>query len=304
MALLVAWPALAPAVLAETLLATSTALRSGADSALLFDTLRAEARSEVYPAAESRAHAVASIGSATAAILGGLLASVDLRLPYAATALAALGMVVVAAALPEARPPDAAGARATLGEAALTAARTRVVRWAMSLAAFAVVLSHVYFYLQQPYLQAIGVPVAVFGFVFAATKVVTAAVATQAHRIDAVLGERGAAGLMAAISGVGLGGMALVGGPAGATLILTRGLLDGLWMPLTNIYLNRVVASRLRATMLSLQNLIARIALSATLAGLGLVSGWLALETTLAITALAAAAGGTLLVATHARHDG
>lgn len=304
MTVLVAWPALVPAVLAETLIATSTALRSGADSALLFDTLRAEQRTDVYPGAESRAHAVASIGSGAAAVIGGLLAAVDLRLPYAASALAALTTTVVAASLPEARPSDAGGPRATLVEAARTAARTRAVRWAMALAAFVVVFSHVYFYLQQPYLKAIGVPVAVFGFVFAATKAVTAMVATQAHRIDAIVGERGAAALMAAVPVVGLGGMALAGGRAGAALILTRGLLDGLWMPLTNIYLNRVVSSGMRATMLSLQNLIARLALSATLAVLGLVTGWLALETTLAITALAAAGGGALLVATHARHGG
>jgi hypothetical protein len=301
MMVVVVWPALAPAVLAETLLATSTALRSGADSALLFDTLRVEDRSELYPGAESRAHAVASIGSAAAAIIGGLLASVDLRLPYVASAVAGLVTAGVAAALPEMRPEDAGGARATLAEAARTAVRTRPVRWAMALAAFAVVLSHVYFFLQQPYLKAVGVPVAVFGIVFAATKVVTAAVATQAHRLDGTLGQRGAAALMAAVPVVGLGGMAMVAGPAGAALILTRGLLDGLWMPLTNIYLNRVVSSRLRATMLSLQNLLARIALSATLAVLGLASGWLALETTLAVTALAAAVGGVVLVATHLR---
>lgn len=299
--LLVVWPTFATAVLAETLFASCSALRSGADSALLFDTLRVEERGAEYPGAESRAHAVASMGSAVAAIAGGLLAGVDLRLPYAATALAALATVIVASMLVEKRPADAGGPRGTLAEAAATALRTPVIRWAMGLAAFAVVLSHVYFFLQQPYLKAIGVPVAVFGFVFAATKAVTAIVATQAHRVDDVLGQRATAGLMAVVAAVGLGGMALVAGPIGAVLILTRGALDGLWMPLTNIYLNRVVSSRLRATMLSLQNLGSRLTLAAMLAGLGLVTGVLALDTTLALTALAAVVGGAVLVASHAR---
>jgi len=299
--LLVVWPTFEAAVLAETLFASCSALRSGADSALLYDTLRVEERAAEYPRAESRAHAVASIGSAAAAIGGGLLAGVDLRLPYVATAVAGLCTVVVASLLVERRPADGGGPRGTLAEAAATAARTPVMRWAIALAAFAVVLSHVYFFLQQPYLQAVGVPVAVFGFVFAATKAVTALVATQAHRIDGALGQRATAGLMAAVAAVGLGGMALVGGPLGAVLILTRGGLDGLWMPLTNIYLNRVVSSRLRATMLSLQNLVSRLALAATLAVLGLVAGWLPIASTLALTALAAAAGGGLLVVSHAR---
>lgn len=299
--LLVVWPTFESAVLAETLFASCSALRSGADSALLFDTLRVEERATEYPRAESRAHAVASVGSAFAAIAGGLLAGVDLRLPYVATAVAGLCTVVVAALLVEKRPADDGGPRGTLAESAATAARTPVIRWTIGLAAFAVVLSHVYFFLQQPYLKTVGVPVAVFGFVFAATKALTALVATQAHRVDEVLGERATAGLMAVVAAVGLGGMALVAGPIGAVLILTRGVLDGLWMPLTNIYLNRVVSSRLRATMLSLQNLISRLALAATLAALGVVTGWLAMPSTLAVTALAAIAGGAVLVVSHAR---
>jgi hypothetical protein len=287
---------LTSAVLAETLLAAATALRSGADTALLFDGLHAEGRAALYPRAESRAQAIASIGSGLAAILGGLLASVDLRLPYVATALAASGTMLVATALPEARPLDAGGPGATLAEAARVAARSGAVRWSIALAVFAVVLSHVYYYLQQPYLETIGVPVAAFGVVFAATKGLTAAIATQAHRIDVALGPRGAAALMAATAATGLGGMAVVTGPAGAALIGTRGLLDGLWMPLINIHLNRVVDSRLRATLLSLRNLIARLALSATLAALGFASGWLPLGATLGLTALAAVGGGVVLV--------
>jgi MFS family permease len=294
--LLVAWPTLASAVLAETLLAAATALRSGADTALLFDGLHGEGRAALYPRAESRAQAIASIGSGLAAILGGLLASVDLRLPYVATALAAFGTMGVATALPESRPLDAGGPGATLVEAARVAARSGAVRWSIALAVFAVVLSHVYYYLQQPYLETIGVPVAAFGVVFAATKGLTAAIATQAHRIDAALGPRGAAALMAATAAAGLGGMAVATGPAGAALIGTRGLLDGLWMPLINIHLNRVVDSRLRATLLSLRNLIARLALSATLAVLGVASGWLPLGATLGLIALAAVGGGVVLV--------
>ena len=50
-------------------------------------------------------------------------------------------------------------------------------------------------------------------------------------------------------------------------MILSRGLLDGLWMPLVNVYMNRLVDSRLRATMLSLQSVLARLGLSADAGG-------------------------------------
>src|SRR5207237_1621903 len=157
-----------------------------------------------------------------------------------------------------------------------------------------------YFFLQQPYLRAIGLPVALFGVVFAATKAVTALTANAAHRVDARLGPRGATAVMAAAPAVVLGAMSLVARPEGAALILTRGMLDGLWQPLLNVYMNRLVDSRLRATMLSLQSLVARLALAAVVALLGLGTATVGLAPTLAVAA-AALAGGALLATAPSR---
>ena len=162
------------------------------------------------------------------------------------------------------------------------------MRWAIALTAVAVVASHVYFYLQQPWLQALGVPVALFGVAFAATKVVTALVASSAYRVDASLGPVGTAALIGVLPAAGLGLMSAVASPAGALLLLTRGLLDGLWQPLTNVYLNRLVSSDLRATMLSLQSLVARLALALALAILGAGVAQSGLGPTLAGAALVA----------------
>ena len=161
---------------------------------------------------------------------------------------------------------------------------------------FSVVASHVYFYLQQPFLQEIGLPLAVFGVVFAGTKLVTAVVANYAHRVDEVCGERGTAAIMAIVPTVGLGAMAVATGPLAALWILTRGLLDGLWMPLANIYVNRRVESRLRATTLSLQSVASRISLAGVLAVMGFVTGGASVAAVLAASAVAAAVVGALLV--------
>jgi hypothetical protein len=292
-------PSLAGAWVAETLFAVGGALRSGADSALLYDTLRADGRLELYPHAESRGQAMASIGSGVAAILGGLLAAVDLALPYVVTLFTAAAGAALAWTLDERRIPESAPAGATRGrmrEAAAVARRTSTIRWSIAVAMLAVTASHVYFYLQQPYLEAVGVPLALFGVVFAATKAVTALISASAYRIDAALGQRRAVALMTAVPACGLGTMAVVGVPAGALLILTRGLLDGLWMPLVNVYLNRLVDSRLRATMLSLQSVLARLTLALTLAVLGVLTARLGLTPTLASVAAAIALVGGWLV--------
>ena len=306
-AMLLITPTLAGVLVAETVFAVGGAFRSGADSAFLFDSLQAADRLDVYPQAESRTQAVISIATAATAVIGGLLAAVDLRLPYVATFFAAAASGAVALAFGE--PGRAHGSRpASVTRLARDVVRHAVaspaIRWVMALAAFAVVSSHVYFYLQQPYLRAIGVPLALFGVVFAASKAVTAAVASVAHRIDAALGPRAATAMMAAVPAVGLGGMSLVAVPAGATLILTRGLLDGLWQPLLNVYMNRLVDSRLRATMLSAQSLVARLALAGAIALLGVGTARAGLSATLAAAALAAAVAGFVLVVTGPRAPG
>jgi hypothetical protein len=299
-AALLVLPALPTVILAETLFATGGAFRSGADSAFLFDALQAVGRPELYPRAESRAQAVIAIATGATAVTGGLLAALDLRLPYVATVLAAGATARFALRVDE---PPVPGRRrpsvvALMRAAAREARSSRAVRWVLALAAFAVVSSHVYYYLQQPYLLALGVPLALFGVVFAATKVVTALVATGAHRVDAALGARVAAGLMAVVPTVGLAGMAHATGSGGALLLLTRGGLDGLWQPLLNVYMNRLVASHVRATMLSAQSLVARLALAAAIALLGLGTARAGLAPTLGAAALAAAVAGATLVAT------
>jgi hypothetical protein len=87
----------------------------------------------------------------------------------------------------------------------------------------------------------------------------------------------------------------------GAALLLTRGGLDGLWMPLTNVWVNRLVPSELRATMLSLQSLVARLALASVIGLAGVATSHLGLGATLAAAAIAVALVGATLLATAPR---
>ncbi len=284
MALLVR-PSLLTVCVAEALFAIGSALRSGADSALLYDTLHADGHDGRYPTAESRGQAMASIGSGTTAVVGGLLAAVDLGLPYFATIALSIAGLVTALRLDERRHVATTRVRGHMRDAARLALRTPALRWSIGVAVLAITASHVFYYLQQPFLQSIGVPVAAFGVVFALIKLVTAWVAGIAHRVDGALGQRRTTALMLAVPVVGLGGMALATSPLGAAWMLTRGLLDGLWMPLANVYVNRRVDSRLRATLLSLQSVLARLSLSAALGLLGVASTRLDLWVTLTISA-------------------
>jgi MFS family permease len=299
-ALLVSLPSLPIAIAGESLFAVGAALRSGVDSALLYDGLASRGSSERYPRAEGRGQAIAAIGSAFAAIAGGALASFDVRLAYYATIpmmLAAAGCASALGGGEVARTRRMPPRQLIAASARMVANSTRI-RWVLAFAIFVVVLSHVYFYGQQPLLQELGVPVLWFGFLFAATKIVTSVVAAQAYRLDAALGERGSAAVMAAIAVVGLGTLSFTRSAWGALLLLSRGLFDGLWMPLVQVYLNRQVPSELRATMLSLQNLAARLALAGVVGAFGFATAQVGVLATFGLAAACAAIGGALLVVT------
>jgi len=298
--LIVARPTLAVIIVAETLFAAGMALRSGADSALLYDTLKAGNGLARYPEAESRSQAVVALASGATAILGSVLAAYDLRWPYAASVVASLVAALAARSLDE---PALHVRRETvrLREAVVVAARTPAMRWTLALAAFVVSASHVFYFLQQPYLTAIGVPLALFGVVFAATKLVTAIVAASAHRVEARLGLTRTAAVMTVVPVVGLGAMATVHGALGAGVIVSRGCLDGLWMPLLNVLMNRLVPSTLRATMLSLQNLVSRLALAIVIALCGIATQRLGVFATLGWAACVVALCGAALCATSPR---
>lgn len=299
---LVIWsPTLPGIVVAETLFAAGTALRSGADSALLYDLLKDAGRLDVYPRAESRGQGVAALASGTTAIVGALLASRDLALPYVVTTVVAGCGVVVALRLRLDTRTHRHEGRGRMRTAAVLVAGSPALVWSIGLAAFAVSASHVFYFLQQPYLRAIGVPLGAFGFVFAATKLVTAATALRAARVDDTLGARGATVVMAVVAALGLGAMSVATGATGAAFVLPRGILDGLWMPLTNVWVNRLVPSTLRATALSLQSLVSRLALAAVIALAGVGTAHVGLGTTLGLAAVAVVLAGIVLVTTAPR---
>lgn len=88
-------------VLAEFLLAVSVSMRSGCDSALIFDSLKELGREAEYKRFEGRAALVGRIGTAVSSVAGGGLAAISLRLPFLVNVGSALMTPAVAASLAE-----------------------------------------------------------------------------------------------------------------------------------------------------------------------------------------------------------
>lgn len=87
----------------EFFFAVGLTLTSGADSAFLYDTLKQGGREEDYRNLEGKGSSAKHLGLMIAAVLGGLLATIHLALPYVATAVVSFFAVGVALCMSERR---------------------------------------------------------------------------------------------------------------------------------------------------------------------------------------------------------
>lgn len=189
-------------LLAELLLGVSFAFISGSDTALLFESLRAEGRVDLYTRCDGRMVGWAQGGEAAGALFAGLMYAHWTLLPFVAQIgiwTLALGLCL---SLKEPKGEGGGHVTSHLAEAIgvcrsafleTPAIRATIVNgMLLGLASFYMV------WLVQPYMQECLVPVAWFGPIWAGANLVVALGAANSHRVE---GRIGASGMQALFSG-------------------------------------------------------------------------------------------------------
>jgi hypothetical protein len=272
----------APAILAlHVLWATGRAFRSGTQDAWLYEVLQARFDESEFARIDGRGSTALLLTSAVTAVAGGVLYTVAPAYPFLANAaLAAAGLPILytfPAVATEARSDDVLGVREAAGVLRLQAGRP-AVRWLVAYAAVFTALFGVTRSLEQPALEAIGVPVAGLGVLYAAFKLVSAGAAATAGWFQAHLGARRVFALLVPAYLLAYGALAVV--PALVIPVLffnrSRRLVT---RPLRNQYLNDRLANVGRATVLSgaamalsTASALAKFVVSAVAAGVGPVA--------------------------------
>lgn len=292
-----------PEVLAAWVLwAVAMTLTSGADSALLHDSLLADGRAHEFEKWAGRAFAVRSTALVAATLAGGPIAgATDLRVPIFLGPVASLAAASIAFTLrepPRSRSLEPVSYRETLTTGARAAWQLPTVRWVIPFVAVILAASLVAEYLLQPFLLSHDVEV---GFTFSALQVPV--------RIMAVVGavtafwwarRLGEASALVAVP------LALVAGYAGLGLVDHLGAIGFLFliglgraaaMPLAEGYINRRVPSDQRATILSLNHMAFSFLVVPLLPLLGFTVDQVDLRTTFGIAA-AVLAGATAVIGT------
>ena len=261
-------------VIAEVILGVSQSLVSGADSAMLYDTLAATKQKEKYTQLEGRVTSIGNFGEAFAGIIGGLLAVSSLRTPFFVQTCVAL--IAIPAALMLAEPPvQTIKIKPGLGEirsiiysvlhgnvklkwntffSAITGAATLTMAW------FA-----------QPYFGQIRIPVSMYGVLWAVLNLSVGLAAVYAWKFEKKFGAARTVIVftLAIFSSYIL--LPLMPGFSGLGILLVFYLARGLATPTLRNYINIITTSEVRATVLSVRNFLIRLIFAIT----GPLWGWI-----------------------------
>jgi MFS family permease len=238
----------------------SMTLESGADAALVYDSLRAAGRESEYARLYGRAFAFAQLGTIAGTLVGApLAAATNLAVPVVLSAGVAAAAWLVTLTFRE--PPRRAegehqagyveGVRIAFG----IVARTPALRYMMLLAASAWAAAACTELLRQPFLDLHGVEVGAFGWFALPGEFVSILMALGAYRIAIVIGANRlvlALPLVTGAVGVALGAWDSLGAFVFYPAI---GVVFGLSNTVVSDYINARVPSAQRATVLSLFSL-------------------------------------------------
>lgn len=260
--------------IAEIILGIGHSFVSGADSAMLFDSLKADNKTKEYTKQEGRITSTGNFAEAIAGITGGFLAAISLRTPfYLQFAVAAMA---IPAALTLIEPKIHSNKHVhSIKKLVQNIKNTLVVnqnlRISILLSAVTGTATLTFAWLVQPFFKAIDLPVEMFGIFWTALNLTVGVSSIFAHRVEIFLGKRYT--LLAIIlllsAGYFLSGIAITFW--GLAFLFLFYLMRGIATPVLKNYINQYTESEVRATMLSVRNFIIRI----SFAVIGPLLGWI-----------------------------
>jgi len=253
-------------LIAEIVLGLGSSLISGADSALIYDSLVQLKKEKEYKKIEGRFSAIGNFSEATAAIIGGFIATISLRTPlYVETALMFVA-IPLAFSLIEPRRKKFESEEHPIKDI-LRIVKYSLhghpeVKWLIIYAAVvgASTLTMVWFI--QPYMKLVGLPLGLFGVAWAIFNVSVGIFTLYAHHIEEKLGRKKSLIILIFLSGIGYLLLAQFQTLWAIAFILIFYMVRGISGPILKDYVNKIISSNIRATVLSVKNLMVRLVFS------------------------------------------
>ena len=259
----------------QGLRAAGIAFRSGTDTALHHDALEAAGAEGEFPAREARVARRRFRGAALAALIGGGVAAIDLRLPYLLSFIVAIAMFAVVLGMREPATDDSR-TKAQLPRqiaSCLAQWRSGALLLLFAYVAMMLVLNHIPYEYFQPYIESVlgedgAAPVATplaTGLHVAVTFWLASIAGGRSIALRNRIGLWGVLACATALQALTIGLMGWMLSGFVVALLLLRSCPRAIMTPPLNAAVTGSVPVQIRATYLSLQSLAGRLAFSLTL---------------------------------------
>jgi MFS family permease len=264
--------------IAQMLLAAGIAFNSGTDTSFLLETTQALGVQDEYGAREANATRFNFLGTAVAAVLGGLAAIPDFRGAYVLSFVGAVGLLAITIRFTEPLPANPSSKTPRVGFIKQIVSCVGLLRnirllWLSVFAVFMIVMNHIPYEFYQPFVKELAREYEIMkatpfltSLHLALTMVVAAWIASKSIQIRDRIGTGAtlisAAGLQLAMVAV----MYFFVNIPAAIATLLRSCPRALMTAPLNAAVAPNVPTSMRATFLSLQSLFGRLGFASTLA--------------------------------------
>ena len=258
---------------AELVLGFGQSLISGADSAMLYDSLKAFGKKDQYLRFEGKMVSIGNVAEAVAGILGGLLAEISLRTPfYGQTAVAFIGIPAAILLIEPVRYQKMSRMRFidVIGIVKYSLFKSGHLKWTIYFSAIIGTTTLTMAWFVQPYFKMVELPLTMFGVFWALLNLSVAITSYYAHKMEHKFGQYRSLLLITAVIPALYIVLGNINALWGISVLFIFYLVRGFATPILKDYINRLTESNIRATVLSVRNFVIRI----LFAGIGPFLGW------------------------------
>ena len=267
-------------LIVEILLALGLAFYSGADSALLYDTLEALGREEEFNRIEGQATAFRLISFAITNLLGGVIGDWSLVAAMWASAIGPFLGIFLVMGFVEVNPRDTKeslgqalrGYGNLLSQALKFVSKHQYVRWQILFCSSLIGSATWLLWLYQPYMSLSGLDIWTFGAVFAFFNLVAALSSKRAHLLEERLGGWRTNLVLATLQVLPPVLMATFIGPMSFLFAAGHSIVRGTIRPILNHRILQYTYADKRATVLSLNTMGGRLFFAMTAPFIGWIS--------------------------------
>jgi len=287
-------------LIAQIFLGLGNSFISGADTALLYDSLLEVNEEDRFLKYEGRSVSIGNFAEAGAGILGGFLAALSFRYPAYAQVVVAVITIPFAMALVEPKTQKKRLERSwqsILYVVKFSLKESKILRTYIIYSAIMGIGTLMMAWLAQPFLKDIGVGMKNYGVIWALLNVLVGTIAFLAYKIDRKLSPINSMLMIGVTSVLGYVLIAQNMNYWGLAVLFIFYANRGYATPLLRNYINRHTESNIRATVMSIRSFIIRTSFAVIAPFIGWVADHQGLSSAMmAMSMIIAVVGGLCLI--------